>query len=430
MSNWYTPLCDDATDEKFQYPPNLNVSLCLVETEFLKRGESSRDLAFFSTITSNVVFFINSLKGLEDCAAQPIGNMGRYCADVLDLYKKIRAISSASSSFSPPPLLLQFGDGSTSQTQGIAQVPHFAKIRPAAFQELNSRTEIERVTSIAESCLPEMELRSPLNTGKAINRQVRIIWNLNSERFFGRVYDVPASDTDWSEKQNVAVFRGALTGCNRPNFAPKINSYDPTNITVDDCKSIMRCRLVLTYGQSKFIDAKFVTSKFYTPYGKGLLPERLDDAVMVGSRMSLEEQLRCKVLIILDGNDIASGLGWGLMSKSVVFMQKAIYTSWLMQEYLEPWVHYIPIDHDLMDVEEKMKWVMEHDTEARHIAERGTLWIYDLLFHADAEKDNDLIQTEMAHRYMAHFSLNTSESILCPNGTVEPDDDDDDDDRP
>eukprot|EP00978_Attheya_sp_CCMP212_P039412 scaffold204569_cov53-Attheya_sp.AAC.2 len=375
MSNWYNPVCD--ANDKFQYPPNLGLglSLCILDTAAYSSEDHSDVIELFSTIRNGVVFFVDRIESLEICMEEGIGSVRRFCGDTLDLHKAMQqqvAITSA-----PPPLLLRFGDGSTSRTQGNVQLPHFTKIRPATLSTINAHEEIERVTTTVTTtcpyCIPTGHPRSPLNTGRSVPKQMPIIWNMNKDRFYGNLDSVPGDDIEWSEKKNVAVFRGALT----------------------DCMSIMRCRIALKYSQSELIDAKITSAEFSSPYGKG--------------------------------NELASGLAWSLLSKSVVFMQTPQYTSWLMEESLEPWVHYIPIAKELTDLEEKMKWVMEHDTEARHIAERGTLWVYDLLFHDDADKDDELLKIEMAHRYMAHFQMNTSDSILCPEGTVEPEDDDDDD---
>mmetsp|Transcript_16697 Transcript_16697/g.30368 ORF Transcript_16697/g.30368 Transcript_16697/m.30368 type:complete len:531 (-) Transcript_16697:231-1823(-) len=426
MSNWYNPVCD--ANDKFQYPPNLGLSLCILDTAAYLSEDHSDVIEFFSTVKNGVVFFVDRVDSLEICFEEGIGSVRRFCEDTLDLYKAMQqqiVITSA-----PPPLLLRFGDGSTSRTQGNVQIPHFTKIRPATLSSINAHEEIERVTTNVTTtcphCIPTGHPRSPLNTGRSVPKQVPIIWNMNKDRFYGDLGQIPGDDIEWSEKKNVAVFRGALTGCNRHSFSKKVRVYDQNNISSEDCMSIMRCRIALKYSQSELIDAKITSAEFSSPYGKGTLPQLLDGAVLVGNGMSRQELLHHKVLIVLAGNELASGLAWSLLSKSVVFMQTPQYTSWLMEESLDPWIHYIPITKELTDLEEKMKWVMEHDTEARHIAERGTLWVYDLLFHDDADKDDELVKIEMAHRYMAHFQVNTSDSILCPEGTVEPEDDDDD----
>jgi hypothetical protein len=106
---------------------------------------------------------------------------------------------------------------------------------------------------------------------------------------------------------------------------------------------------------------------------------------------------------MLEGNDVASGLKWALLSNSVVIMRKPNVTSWAMEELLEPWVHYIPLDVSLTDIVEKAQWVLDHDEEARQIAVRGTLWMKDMISHPDAGSDADEIYTEILKRYKSHF---------------------------
>jgi Glycosyl transferase family 90 len=75
---------------------------------------------------------------------------------------------------------------------------------------------------------------------------------------------------------------------------------------------------------------------------------------------------------------------------------------------LEPWKHYIPLTDDLSDVEEKMQWVIDNDRKAQEIAEHGRLWISDLVYHPDADRDEANIFREMFERYKRHFAQDES----------------------
>jgi hypothetical protein len=83
-----------------------------------------------------------------------------------------------------------------------------------------------------------------------------------------------------------------------------------------------------------------------------------------------------------------------------------------MEELLIPWVHYIPIQSDLSDVEERVQWILEHDAQAQEIARRGRLWMTDLVFHPDSKRDNDWIIDETFRRYIKHFVPNPSLTLL------------------
>jgi Glycosyl transferase family 90 len=100
---------------------------------------------------------------------------------------------------------------------------------------------------------------------------------------------------------------------------------------------------------------------------------------------------------------VSSGLKWALYSNSVVLMPPATYTSWAMEELLEPWVHYVPIHNDLEDVEDKVQWVIDHPVLAMAIAQAGKLWISDLVYHPYADDDDNAIMREMFLRYQQHF---------------------------
>jgi hypothetical protein len=86
-----------------------------------------------------------------------------------------------------------------------------------------------------------------------------------------------------------------------------------------------------------------------------------------------------------------------------------------MEELLEPWVHYIPLNEDFSDVEEKMQWILDNDEQAQLIAQRGSSWIYDLVLHPEAANDDKQIQDEIIRRYRAHFVA--ADSPVANNGS-------------
>jgi Glycosyl transferase family 90 len=127
--------------------------------------------------------------------------------------------------------------------------------------------------------------------------------------------------------------------------------------------------------------------------------------------MSMEALLQYKAIIMLEGNDISSGLKWALFSSSIVMMPEPTLTSWSMEEMLQPWVHYVPISihrssngtTTITDAEEKVQWILDNDDKAREIVKASTLWIADLILHPDEMNDEKLISDEIARRYLTHF---------------------------
>jgi hypothetical protein len=293
------------------------------------------------------------------------------------------------------PLLTQWGDSETSaigmyyagdavggRSRRVTNpaLPHLKKIR-AVF---DSQKDLERVT--APACYGSDSVR-PLARG----RLQPILWKLNSRRHFQSLPRVAWNDISWDRKVGKAVFRAGFTGS---KHRPGLKRSD-----ADVCMAIERCRLVLLAGklQSPIVDAGL------TSMGRSGLNATIEGVNVVRSKLSMKAQLRCKAIIMLEGNDVASGLKWALLSNSVVIMRPPTVTSWAMEELLEPWVHYIPLDLDLTDIVGKVQWVLDHDEEARQIAVRGSLWMKDMLSHPDADSDTDEIYRDILKRYKSHF---------------------------
>jgi hypothetical protein len=163
---------------------------------------------------------------------------------------------------------------------------------------------------------------------------------------------------------------------------------------LEKCRSNQRCQFVLEHAtHSKLIDCGLTRH--------GLSSDTINGTNILTPNVGMEHIQSYKVIISMEGNDIASGLKWSLLSESVVLMPAPTQTSWAMEETLEPWVHYVPMKHDGSDADEKVHWVLDHDEEAQRIAERATLFIYDLVYHPDSAKDDRLVKEEIVRRYRA-----------------------------
>ncbi len=88
-------------------------------------------------------------------------------------------------------------------------------------------------------------------------------------------------------------------------------------------------------------------------------------------KMTLAEHLEYKFILCLEGNDVATNLKWVMSSNSVAVMPRPTCETWLMEGALEPGVHYIEIALDYSDVEEKLKYYIEHPDQAERIIENA-----------------------------------------------------------
>jgi len=75
------------------------------------------------------------------------------------------------------------------------------------------------------------------------------------------------------------------------------------------------------------------------------------------------EMVNYKYILDIDGNACTwDATAWKLNSGSVIFKAKSPWKQWYYDEYL-PWTHYVPIEDDFSDIQEKYKWCENHPLE-------------------------------------------------------------------
>ena len=80
-------------------------------------------------------------------------------------------------------------------------------------------------------------------------------------------------------------------------------------------------------------------------------------------------------------------------------MPRPYCESWLMESKLQPFIHYIPINNDMTNINEMVRWAEENTERTLFIAKHSTLFIHDLFFHPDAMHDEMSIIEKMMERY-------------------------------
>ena len=74
--------------------------------------------------------------------------------------------------------------------------------------------------------------------------------------------------------------------------------------------------------------------------------------------------LQWKYQINIDGTVAAYRLPYLIAGDSVVLKQDSDYYEHFYKD-LEPWVHYIPFNRDLSDLEEKLNWTINNDDKVQ-----------------------------------------------------------------
>ncbi len=152
-----------------------------------------------------------------------------------------------------------------------------------------------------------------------------VLLKLNRSRF----YDFPRDRLAFAEKMSTAMFRGPCHKPHRREFIKKCYGLPKTDI--------------------------------------GDTRKAVEGEDFHRSFTSREEQLKNKFIISIEGNDVASNLPWIMASSSLAFMTKPKFEGWFMQGRLIPNHHYVLLQDDYSDLEEKIDYYSSNTEEALEI---------------------------------------------------------------
>lgn len=181
---------------------------------------------------------------------------------------------------------------------------------------------------------------------------------------------------DWSSR-NVTYVAEKTRFKNTWSFLYKINQnrhYGLTNVAI--------YRDVVPFHRKKNMLVWRGTQKTGLNGMRRILVEKLDslnESSLVNlattqnpkNELTVAKQMEYKLILIVEGNDVASGLMWALSSTSVVVMPHPTRESWLMHFKLKPFVHYLPVRSTFDDLDDAVKWCLNNNEKCKQIGEEG-----------------------------------------------------------
>jgi hypothetical protein len=200
------------------------------------------------------------------------------------------------------------------------------------------------------------------------------ILNINALRHSGMLQTIKNIDIPFNKKNNKLLWRGVSTGRKH---------------------NLLRDILVKKFqnNKDKNIDIKF--SRLLQGY------EHRSNEYILGAEISIEKQLESKFLISIEGNDVATNLKWCLLSNSVVLMPKPKICSWFMEDKLEPFVHYIPLQDDFEDLIQKYDWCLSNLSKCEEISKNATRYMEQFM----NEKNENEIAKRVVIKYLENIEL-------------------------
>ena len=121
--------------------------------------------------------------------------------------------------------------------------------------------------------------------------------------------------------------------------------------------------------------------------------------IWLKNKISINEQLKYKFILCIEGYDVATNLKWVMSSNSIAVMPKPKFESWLMEGKLIPNFHYILIKDDFSDLEERLKYYIKNDSKAYEIVKNANKYIMQF----QNKKREDLISLLILEKYF-HYS--------------------------
>lgn len=195
----------------------------------------------------------------------------------------------------------------------------------------------------------------------------RYLLPLNHVRHFRHVPNVPKNDIPFEDKRDTLLWRGATTGLfDRPGRVLIYRRFAEWRDAGFDV------------GYSNVVQLQKITER------TGLTEADLNPCVK--PRLSLKDMLAYKYLLCLEGNDVSSALKWMLVSQSVVLMPKPLAGSWYCEDYLQPYVHYVPVAADLSDLEAQVTWCRQNQGACRAISANAMAFMSPFLNAAEEDQ--------------------------------------------
>jgi len=110
---------------------------------------------------------------------------------------------------------------------------------------------------------------------------------------------------------------------------------------------------------------------------------------------SIKDQLEYKFILSIEGNDVATSTKWIMSSNSLLFMTKPKFETWLMEGRLIPNYHYVLVNDDYSNLEEKINYYIENTDEAEEIISNANHY---MLQFKDL-KSEDWLHLKILERY-------------------------------
>ena len=183
-------------------------------------------------------------------------------------------------------------------------------------------------------------------------------------------------DIPWERKKDVAVWRGASTGCsttvetNPRLMVSYLSVVHPDKINAGIVKWNTRPRKEQNNKYLTTIDLKGDRNSRYLEYKGFKIPQV--------ERITPLDQSSYKYIIHVDGHVSAFRLSYEMKMGSVLLIAESQYRMWF-RNLIKPYEHYVPVKKDLSDLVSQVEWCRKNDEKCKEIAINAKNFYYKYL---------------------------------------------------
>ena len=115
----------------------------------------------------------------------------------------------------------------------------------------------------------------------------------------------------------------------------------------------------------------------------------------IKAKLTFEEHLKNKFVLCLEGNDVATNLKWVMSSNSLPVMPVPKFETWFMEGKLIADTHFVCIQDDYADLEEKLNYYIKNTDKALKILQHAHQYVDQFR----SKKREDLISLLVLEKY-------------------------------
>jgi hypothetical protein len=165
----------------------------------------------------------------------------------------------------------------------------------------------------------------------------------------------------WNDRRSIVFWRGS----------PTTNGSSVDGGPVERLEQVPRVTMCLALKHHPRTDVAIMAP---WPWGSWPVGDQADwlsrEGVYRPPAMPMIHHAKYRFLIDIDGMANAWSFFEKLLLGACILKVRSPFEQWFYGEIAE-WQHFVPIEHDLADLTEKIEWCQQHQDEARAIAERG-----------------------------------------------------------